>query len=85
MNRSPLEGWHADVRAEVDGGFILNPTGPGHITLSAWPADDNQRGMRLASARLGEREVLDNGFDFPFAGTVQLRLLVDCADRGSRQ
>jgi hypothetical protein len=66
----------------TDGSFVLSGLSPGHITVSAVQIP-GRRGMIAASSiRLGAREVLDAGFDFPLNTDQALTVMMGCGQNG---
>jgi len=67
----------SEARSGSDGSFVLKGTGPGHLSVSTIAA-----GAWAVSARLGDREVLRDGFDYPDAAGDALRILMECSHPG---
>jgi hypothetical protein len=63
-----------------DGSFVLRGMAPGHLSVNVIaPAGD-----WAISARLGDRDVLGDGFDYPGTAGDALRILMDCSHPGGR-
>ena len=73
-------GGSSSTTSGPDGNFVLSGISPGHFSVSAIAAP----GVWAASARLGNREVLWDGFDYPVAAGEALRILMDCFHPGGR-
>jgi hypothetical protein len=59
----------------ADGKFVLRGLGAGHFTVSV---SSSGQTMRVASIRLGDRDVEKDGFDSPLAGDEPLRIEIPC-------
>jgi hypothetical protein len=72
----------SEAASGPDGSFVLRGMSPGHLSVNVIaPAGD-----WAISARLGDREVLRDGFDYPGASATDdaLRILMDCSHPGGR-
>jgi hypothetical protein len=72
-------GW-GDVEATSDGEgkFVLKRLIPGKVTLLV---RSTNQADRVASIRLGEREVQRNGFEVPYSGSEPLKISMTCGRR----
>ena len=67
----------SDANVTADGRFALGNLGPAHLKLTV-----TAPGYRVVSARLGDLDVLRDGFDYPFPPDASLRIVVDCIGGG---
>ena len=75
-----IYGGFGETTSGPDGRFVLSGMPPGHFSVYVIaPAGD-----RAISARLGNREVLRDGFDYPGTAGEALRILMDCSHTGGR-
>jgi hypothetical protein len=74
-----IYGVSFEVTSGPDGSFVLSRISPGHSSVSVIAA-----GAWATSARLGDREVLRDGFDYPGTAGEALRILMDCSHPGGR-
>lgn len=68
----------------ADGRFVLTRLRPGVVHVSAVPESGSGLNISLTSIRLGDREVLRTGFDYPLQGDQRLHVTVGCGDGGAR-
>jgi hypothetical protein len=73
----------AEAVSGSGGSFVLEGSGPGRLTINARGEATTDRRLTLVSAKLGDRDVLDSGFDYPFAGDAVLRVVMGCPANGS--
>jgi len=73
----------AEAVSGSDGAFVLKSSVPGRLTLTARGEAISDRRLALMSAKLSDRDVLDEGFDYPFAGDAMLRIVMACPGNGS--
>ena len=73
----------AEAVSGSDGAFVLKSSVPGRLTLTARGEAISDRRLALMSAKLGDRDVLDGGFDYPFAGDAMLLIVMACPGNGS--
>ncbi len=72
-------GQSPDTMTGPDGGFTISAKYPGRVELyQVLPAADGDAPVRLLSARLGDRDVLRGGFEYPPAKAGPLSLTVSC-------
>lgn len=60
----------------ADGKFLLSGVATGRFTLYITTKEGNF--ARVSSIRLGDRDVLKDGFEMPYSGDDSLRVSVDC-------
>jgi hypothetical protein len=73
----------AETVSGSDGAFVLKGSAPGQMALTARGEAISDRRLALLSAKLGDRDVLDSGFEYPFAGDAILRIVMGCPANGS--
>jgi hypothetical protein len=69
-----LPGGEASTVSGADGRFAFNSVKPGHLGVSVIAGR-----AKIISARIGDREVLQDGFDYPAEGSAGLRILMSCS------
>jgi hypothetical protein len=62
----------------ADGKFVLTGLTAGRYQIMASWVDRPGPPLMFSSARLGDRDVLTNGFDAPYSGSEPLRIAIDC-------
>jgi hypothetical protein len=73
-----IYGGFGETTSGPNGGFVLSGIPPGHFSVNVIaPA-----GVWAISARLGNREVLRDGFDYPGTTGEALSILMDCSHPG---
>ena len=80
----PLASTVGSVVTGSDGKFVLSGFPPGHISLNISAIPAALSAARPISATLGDRDVLQDGFDYPFAADAVLRIVMGCANGGPR-
>ena len=73
----------AEAVSVCDGTFVLKGSAPGQMTLTARGEATTDRRLTLLSAKLGDRDVFESGFEYPFAGDAILRIVMGCPANGS--
>jgi hypothetical protein len=72
---------HTEAVSGPDGSFTLSGLAPGTLTISATGTGPGAPGP-VVSARLGDRDVLAHGFDYPFAADASLKITMACGQTG---
>ncbi|HXN46518.1 MAG TPA: carboxypeptidase-like regulatory domain-containing protein [Bryobacteraceae bacterium] len=80
----PLASTVGSVATGSDGKFVLSGFAPGHISLNISAIPGTSSAANPLSATLGDRDVLRDGFDYPFAADAVLRIVMGCANGGPR-
>ena len=76
-NYSPAGGPQVKTTSGADGKFVLTGLTAGRIYLNVnWPSGPPGR---VSSIRLGERDVMADGFDVPYSGRDVLRVNIECS------
>ncbi len=73
----------AEAVSVGDGTFVLKGSAPGQMTITARGEATTDRRLAVLSAKLGDRDVLEGGFEYPFSGDAVLRILIGCPANGS--
>jgi len=66
-----------DTVSDADGRFVLRGLGPGQVRISVSRPGEV---VRIASIRLGDRDVAKDGFASPLAGDDSLRIEIGCGN-----
>jgi hypothetical protein len=75
----------AEAVAESDGQFVLHNLTAGRYMLSIHSASEPLIEEPVESIAHGNRNVLQDGFESPFAGDEPIRITLGCRNPGSSQ
>ena len=80
QGHNPLGFRQVEALSGVDGKFTLSGVSTGRFTL--YIAEQHGLSTHVSSIRLGDRDVLRDGFEMPYAGSDSLRVNVNCPGKG---
>jgi hypothetical protein len=82
---SALAPGQVETVSGADGKFVLHGLVPGKYTVRVYSGAEPSNGyqpVRVASMRLGDRDVVRDGFESPVSGDQPLRIEVACRNSG---